>query len=259
MISLLRSEWYQIRKTLAVKIQFLVILAISVILGISETGADYLERVKSAGLDYLLYGGGSLLSSMEDAGLVIILAGLLACWIISSAFETRIIQEAICYGKSRTKVYLAKIMVYGIVSILICLVLWFAGSVPVWIKYGIGTQDVVGNLCNWKYVAGMVIAGSLAYLSIFVICGVVAFLTQKTSITMGICVIGIAFGFTIIVSVLPDSLVKLVTYTPIGLYHKVLKLDVSLGDIFKTSFISIIWIIVICMAGLWKFKKTELK
>lgn len=259
MISLLRSEWYQIRKTLAVKIQFLVILVISVILGISETGASYSDRIKSAGHNYLLYGGGSLLSSMEDAGLVIILAGLLSCWIISSAFETRTIQEAICYGKSRTKVYMAKMAVYGIVSILMCLVLWFAGSVPVWIKYGTGTQDVVGNLYNWKYMAGMVISGSIAYLSIFVICGVVAFLTQKTSVTMGICIIGIAFGFTIIVSILPDSLVKLITYTPIGLYHNVLKLDVSWSDIFKTGFISIIWIIVICMAGLWKFKKIELK
>lgn len=259
MISLLRSEWYQIRKTMTVKMQFLVVLVISLFLGISETGASYSDRVKSAGWDYLLYGGGSLLSSMEDAGLVIILVSLLACWIISSAFETRTIQEAICYGKSRTIVYLAKMAVYCIVSIAICLVVWSAGSVPIFIKYGIGTQDVVGNLCNWEYVAGMVIASGLAYLSIFVICGVVAFLTQKTSITMGICIIGISFGFTVIASVLPDSLVKLINYTPIGLYHNVLKLDVSWYDIFKTSFISIIWIIVICVSGLWKFKKTELK
>lgn len=259
MISLFRSEWYQIRKTVAVKIQFLFILAISVFLGINETGTSYYNEVKSAGWDYVLYGGGSLLSSMEDAALVILLVSLLACWIISSAFETRTIQEAICYGKSRTIVYFAKMFIYCIVSVVMCLLVWFAGSIPVCIKYGIGTQDVVGNLCNLGYLAGMVIAGSFAYLSIFVICGVIAFLTQKTSITMGVCIIGIALGFTVVAAVLPDSLTKLINYTPVGLYHNVLKLDVSWNDIFKTSFISIIWIIVIFMAGLWKFKKTELK
>lgn len=259
MMGLFRSEVYQIRKTLAVKMLFLFILLTSVFLGIRESGASYATEIKEAGWDYLLYGGGSLLSSMEDYSLVVLLASLLAGWMVSSAFETRTIQEAVCYGKSRTKVYLVKVVTYLITSFLMCLVVWTGGSIFIFIKNGIGTQEVVGNLCQWNYIAGMLFAGILAYLSIFVICGVIAFITQKTSITMGICIIGIAFGFNIITALLPESLLKIVNYTPAGLYRQVLKMDVSFNDIIRTSCISAAWIVAICAAGLWKFKRTELK
>ena len=105
----------------------------------------------------------------------------------------------------------------------------------------------------------MLFAGSLAYLSIFAICAVIAITTQKTSITMGICIISITFGFTIITKALPESLSGMLNYTPVGLSGQVLKLDVSWNDIIKTSLTSIAWIIGISTAGLLKFQKTELK
>ncbi len=259
MLSLFRSEWYQIRKTLTVKLLFLFILFTSIALGIRETSESYAAEVKEAGWNDLLYGGGSLLSSLKDYSLVILIASLLAGWMVSSSFETRIIQEAVCYGKSRTKIYTVKMLMYFIVSLMTCLVLWIVGSLFVFLKYGIGTQEVVGNLCHWNYIAGMLFAGSLAYLSIFAICGVIAFLTQKTSITLGICIIAIAVGFNIIIGILPEPLLKIIDYTPVGLCRQVLKLDVSWEDIIRTSCISIVWTVAICIAGLFKFKKAELK
>ncbi len=259
MMGLFRSEVYQIRKTLAVKMLFLFVLFTSVFIGIRETGANYTAEIKESGWDDLLYGGGSLLSSMKDYSLAILLASLLAGWILASSFETRTIQEAVSYGKSRTKVYLVKIITYFIVSLLICLVLWTGQNIFIFIKNGKGTQEVVGNLSQWGYIAGMVFAGSLAYFSIFAICGVVAFITQKTSVTMGIGIIGIAIGFNIITSVMPEPLLKIISYTPAGLCQQVLELNVSYSDIIKTSCISVVWIIAICAAGLWKFKRAELK
>lgn len=259
MLSLFRSEWYQIRKTLAVKLLFLFVLVTSIFLGIRETSESYAAEIMEAGWFDMLYGGGSLLSSLQDYSLVILIASLLAGWMISSAFETRTIQEAICCGKSRTKVYIVKMSMYFIASLAICLVLWITGSMFVFFKYGIGTQETVGNLCHWNYIIGMVFSGSLSYLSIFAICGVIAFWTQKTSVTIGVCIIAIAIGFNILISILPEPLLKIINYTPAGLCHQVLKFDVSWNDIIITSVVSIIWTIAICAAGLWKFKKNELK
>ena len=69
----------------------------------------------------------------------------------------------------------------------------------------------------------------------------------------------ILFGGSLLSSILPDSLQKYVSYTPLGLYQTVLKLDVTGMDVLKTSVISLVWIVVICGIGLWKFRKTELK
>lgn len=259
MFSLFRSEFYQIRKTFVIKMLFLFVLLVSVFLGIQKTSESYLAEFEEIGWGYLNYGGGSMLSSMEDSALIILLASLLAGWMLSQAFENRTVQDAISYGKSRTKVYLVKMLMYFFISILICLTIWIAGNIFVFIKNGIGTQEITGNLCHWNYLIGVVFACSLAYTSIFAICGVIAVITQKTSITMGICIIGIAVGFTVISRLLPESLSGIINYTPAGLYNQVLKLDVKFSDIIKTTLISIAWIIAICTAGLWKFKKIELK
>lgn len=259
MFSLFRSELFQIRKNLAVKILFLFVIITSVFLGIQEASDSYAAEYKEIGRDYINYGSGNLLSSMNDYPLATLLASLLAGWMVSQSFENRTIQEAVSYGKSRTKIYIVKIIMYFIVSIFTCLAMWTAGSIFVFMKNGIGTQEITGNLCRWDYLFGMVFAESLAYLSIFAICGVIAIITKKTSITIGICIIGITLGFTIITRALPESLSCVLNYTPVCLSGQVLKLDVSWNDIIKTSLASIVWIIGISTAGLLKFQKTELK
>jgi len=259
MLSLFRSELYQIRKTLAVKLLFLVITIVSVIMGIRETSAGYIKEIQEIGQDYILYLGGNLSGSMGDYAMAVLLAGLLAAWIISSGFENRTIQEAASYGRSRTRIYWVKMSVYIMASVLICLVYWFVTCIPLFIKNGTGTEDIVKNLCHPGYISGMLVSCILAYISVFAICGVIAFMVQKASITIGICIIGISLGFTLIRGVLPESLVKIINYTPAGLFERVLKLDLSWSDIIVTSCVSIAWIIITGVAGLYKFKTTELK
>lgn len=259
MLSLLRSEWYQVRKALSVKITFGIILIVSVIYGFNMTNENYFETYKTLDQEYLLFGGGSLSSSMSDGGASLIFASLFAGWLIGAAFENRTIQEAISYGKSRTKVYWAKMLTFLCIVTGLCLVYWFGCSMTAFLKYGLGTPEVVGNLCNIEYIVGMVFAGILAYISLFAICGLIGFLNRKAGATMGICFVSILFCGNLLTLIVPESIKKIINYTPLGLYNQVLKRDVQWGDICRTSCVSLIWIAVICSIGLWKFKKTELK
>lgn len=118
MLSLLRSEWYQVRKMLSVKITFAITLIASVIFGFR----------------------------MTDGAACLLLASLFAGWLISAAFENRTIQEAISYGKSRTKVYCAKMSLFVLVVNGLCLVYWFGSSMAAFVKYGLGTREIAGNL-----------------------------------------------------------------------------------------------------------------
>ncbi len=53
MFSLFRSELYQIRKNLAVKILFLFVIITSVFLGIQEASDSYDAEYKEIGRDYI--------------------------------------------------------------------------------------------------------------------------------------------------------------------------------------------------------------
>lgn len=123
-----------------------------------------------------------------------LLASLFAGWMISGSFENRVIQESISYGKKRSTVYLAKMLMYSMVVTVLCLIYWCVTALPAGFRNGLGTAEICGNLTQVPYIIGMVAAGSAAYISLFTICGIIAFFTRKTGTTMGICFVGILFG-----------------------------------------------------------------
>lgn len=259
MLSLLRSEWYQVRKALSVKIAFVITLFFSLPFGFDVIEEEYFAENYTSDQRYLLFGGGFLSNHMQDGAACLLIASLFAGWLIGSAFENRTIQNAVSYGKGRAKVFLAKMISFIVVVTGLCLAYWFGGSFPAFLKNGLGTPEVVGNLCHIEYIAGMVFAGILAYSSLFAICGVVGFWCQKSGITMGLCFVGILFGGNMLASIAPDHILKVINYTPLGLYKQVLDLHVSWMDMIKTGCISMVWFAVICGIGLWSFKKSELK
>lgn len=259
MLSLLRSEWYQVRKALSVKIAFGIILIASIIFGIKFIDPAYAETLQMLNERYIIYGGGSLCSTMQDGAMALLLASLFAGWLISSGFEHRVIQESISYGRKRLTVYSAKMLTYLLVVTGLCLVYWLAVSMPAFLKNGLGTQEVCGNLCQVSYIIGMMFAALLAYISLFAFCGVIAFWNRKVGVTMGICFVGILFGGNLLASIASEGVRAVISYTPLGLYNRVLKLDVSWSDIWLTAGISLIWIGIISMVGYLKFRKTELK
>lgn len=259
MLSLLRCEWYQVRKSLSLKIVAIIIVIASVIFGMKFRDASYAPELKALDEMYILYGGGSICGSMGDSAMALLLASLFAGWMIGGSFENRIIQESISYGKKRSNVYLAKMLLYSIVVTVLCLIYWCVTALPAGFKNGLGAADVCGNLSQVPYIIGMVAAGSVAYISLFTICGIIAFFTQKTGTTMAICFVGILFGGNLLTSVLSEDIIKIINYTPLGLYHHVLKLDVTWGDICQTIGISLIWIILLWAVGYLKFQKAELK
>ncbi|MDE6744278.1 MAG: ABC transporter permease [Lachnospiraceae bacterium] len=259
MLSLLRCEWYQVRKSLSLKITVIILVVASVIFGCKITDAANISNIKAWDQMYLLYFGGGVYSAMSDGAMALLVASLFAGWMIGGSFENRMIQESISYGKKRSSVYLAKMLMYSIVVIMLCLIYWCFTALPAGLKNGLGTADICGNLVQIHYIIGMVAAGSMAYISVITICGVIAFFVRKTGATMGICFVGILFGGNLLASILSEDIIKIVNYTPLGLYRHVLKLDVTLFDICQTVMISLFWIILFWTIGYLKFQKTELK
>ncbi len=259
MLSLLRCEWYQVRKSLPLKIVVIITVVASAVFGLKYTDPANLPGIKALNKMYDLYFGGSICGTMGDSAMALLLASLFAGWMIGGSFENRIIQESISYGKKRSTVYLAKMLMYSIVVTVLCLIYWCVTAFPAGFKNGLGTADICGNLTQIPYIIGMVAAGSMAYISLFAICGIIAFFVRKTGTTMGICFVGILFGGNLLASILSEDIVRIVNYTPLGLYRHVLKLDVTWSDICQTIGISLVWIILFGTIGYLKFRKTELK
>lgn len=130
MLSLLRSEWYQVRKSLSLKITFGIVLAASVMFGIKLTDTANLSEYRKMNLVYTLYGGGAICNHMSDGAMALLLASLFAGWMIGGSFENRVIQESISYGKKRSTVYLAKMFMYSLVVTALCLVYWCVTTLP---------------------------------------------------------------------------------------------------------------------------------
>lgn len=259
MLSLLRCEWYQVRKSLYFKITVIILAATSVIFGYDIIDAANISNLKTWDEMHFLYFGGGVYNAMMDGALALLVASLFAGWMIGGSFENRVIQESISYGKKRSSVYLAKMLMYSIVVIVLCLIYWCFRALPAGLQNGLGTADVCGNLVQVPYIIGMVAAGSVAYISVITICGIIAFFVRKTGATMGICFVGILFGGNLLASILSEDIIKIINYTPLGLYRHVLKLDVTWSDICRTVVISLFWIILFWTIGYLKFKKTELK
>lgn len=207
----------------------------------------------------ILYWGSAICVWMCDGAMGLLLASLFAGWMIGGSFENRVIQEAISYGKKRSTVYLAKMFMYSLVMIVLCLLYWCASAAPAGIRNGMGTEEICGNLCHVPYMIGMVAAGSLAYISLFMVCGVIAFCVRKTGTTMGICFVCILAGGNLLASVVPENIAEIIRYTPLALYTHVTKTDVTWYDIGQTAGISLLWIIGLGAVGYYIFQKAELK
>lgn len=73
------------------------------------------------------------------------------------------------------------------------------------------------------------------------------------------CFVAVLFGGNLLASIVSDRVLQVINFTPFGLYKQVLKMDVEWADIWRTCGISLVWIVIICGIGLWRFQKTELK
>lgn len=259
MLSLLRSELYQLTKMLSIKLSILMILVVSIVFGFRMIDESNFETLNTLGERYVLYGGGSLCSMISDSAGVLLLASLFAGWVISRGFENRVVQESVSFGKQRGTVYLAKMLMYFLVTALCSMIYWLGTSIPAFIRNGLGTPEVCGSLCQPVYIAGMTLAAIMAYISLYSVCGVIAFWSRKVGITMGICFAAILFGGNLLAAILPEGIMKWIRYTPLGLYGLVTKLDVTGADIGLTIGISLLWTGLICGIGYLGFRRAELK
>lgn len=254
MISLLRGEWFQVRKAFSVKITFIITIIYCIFAEV-----DALDYYRTENMQDMLTMGGITCNLMADTAMCFVYASMFAGLMIGSAFENRTIQGEICSGKKRHNVYMAKVLMYILVVAVMDLACWLSGGLFIYGKYGIGTPELIGNLSKPEYLIGVIAAGLLAYMSMTAVCGMLGFLIRRTGAVMGVCFSIIAFGGTMMVNILPDKAAKYIKYTPLYLPQNVLKYDVVWRDILKTSVISLIWIVVILGFGMWRFCKAELK
>lgn len=254
MLSLLRSECFQARKAFSIKITFIITIILGIFMQINT-----LDYYKSENMQEQLTVGGNMCSTMEDTAMCMVYACMFAGLMIGGAFENRTIQGEICSGKKRFNVFMAKMLMYMIVVGVMDLAYWFSGQGIIYCKYGMGTPRLIGHLSNPVYLAGMVAAALLAYMSMTAICGMLGFLIRRTGAIMGVCFSLIMFGGTMLIKFLPDNAVKYVKYTPLHLPQNVLKYDIVWNDILKTGLISLVWIVIILGFGIWRFHKAELK
>lgn len=262
MFSLLRSECYQVKKSFAVRITVVVLTVASFIMSFEMLSSDYAEFYEMEGMTEKLYGAGSVMGTMSDSAMGLLIASLFSGFLISAAFENRIVQEAVSYGKTREKVFFAKMLAYLAASTLTIVLYWFVGSIGAFMKNGFGTEDTVGSLCHVDIFLGMLAAEILAYCSLYVICGVVGFICKRSGVTIGICLIAILVGgnlLAMLMSSMPENVQNIISYTPLQLNQHVLKTDVNWNDIISTGLISLLWIAAVCGIGIYHFKRDELK
>jgi len=254
MFSMIRSEWYQARKSFAVWLVFILTIVITIMLQYSTI--EYYREHSQAGLTF----GGNMCSTMQDTAMCLLYASLFSGLMIGGSFENRTIQGAIASGKKRTYVYLSKMFLFLAVFAVQSLAYWLSGSVMVSsLQYGFGTEELVGNLCKPAYLIGMVAACLLADTSLATICGLVGFLVRKPGVIIATCMVVILVGGNFLATVLPESILQYLSYTPLRLMQNVLKYDLTWRDIGMTSLLSILWIVAVLGVGIWKFRRTELK
>ena len=93
MLSLLRCEWYQVRKSLPLKIVVIITVIASAVFGFKLTDPANVSEIKALDRMYDLYFGGSICGIMGDSAMALLLASLFAGWMISGSFENRVIQD----------------------------------------------------------------------------------------------------------------------------------------------------------------------
>lgn len=254
MLSLMRGEWYQARKSFAVRL----VLVCTIIVGVWFERMAQEYYIANNQLEYATVGG-CLCSMMQDTAMCLLYASVFAGLMIGGAFENRTIQSEICSGKKRTYVYLAKMVMYLLVVTVLSLAYWFSGAVVIGLRYGLGTSELIGNLSKPEYLVGMVIACVLANMSLSAICGMIGFMIRKTGVVMGVCFALILAGGNLLAALLPENVSKYFEYTPFRLAYRVLKYDLTWGEIGTTCLFSLLWIGFILGFGIWRFQRTELK
>lgn len=265
MYNLICADLYKFRKTITVKVLF-IITAVSALL---VTFMAYF--IQQGDLKSSISGMGFLFSDMS---MISILGAVIAGTFISGDFDNKIIHDAVANGNSRGTVIISKtltffgavafIIVPYVISVIIAII---SGS-----RFSTGSQTAgFLNLLISSSGSGLS-APEVLKLIVIIITLVIVYAAQLSvcvPLAIGfrkpILIVAIYYGFQFLCGqlvTLKDSspaLYDIFSLTPYGGVNYSLTLNSGAGDILKAISVSIIFIIAMISVTYLTFRKTEIK
>ena len=265
MYNLISADLFKLRKSMAIKILFGITTISSIIMAVIA----YL--IPQGNIDASMTGIGFLFS---DIDVISILGAVLAGVFICGDFDDKTIHDAIANGYSRETVIVSKAVVFCCAvafllipyAIIICISL-STGSKFDMGKVSVGFLHILTSEAGitfstpeiWKFLAVMLTL-MIIYAAQLSVCVPLAFTLKKP-----VLVVPIYYGFTIFCAQLVGLRGKSALFdgifacTPFGGNYTFITLDSGLGDILKSIFVSLIFIIVMLVVTYSSFRKSEIK
>lgn len=264
MINMIKADLYKMRKSITMKVVFLITLICSILMALmSYFIADGSLSDTYSGITFLF----------ADANMTSILGSVLAAVFICSDFENKVISTEISSGTSRFTIIIGKIISYfiAIVVIMIPYAIVSIGGVISGNEFSMGQgvgflnllQSGQSSSLSANDILKLILVALVlivVYLGQFIVCVPIAFKVKKPVI-----VVAVYYTFTIVVAQLSnlaaksDAFNNVLSLTPYGGKYSFLTLESSGGDIVKALVVSIIFIAIIGAIAYLLFRKEEVK
>ncbi len=265
MLNLIRGEFYKLRKSISLKICFLLscICAVAIILVSHFIAIEKMSADVSASA-----------SGLTEIVIVSLLGSLMAGILICSDFETKTIHDAVTCGKGRRTVVFSKAIVYVIIIALLLLPYLIATIIGFCTKAQYSSPFVASVFIRILYdgagipispdsivkIIMISISTMLVHAARLSICIPLAFKIRKP-------VVILAFGFTfnalidLILGLFDDIPVisDVISITPFSRNFLMLTMESGAGIIVKAIISSIVFIMIMTIITAQTFQKAEIK
>ncbi|MNM71571.1 ABC-2 family transporter protein [compost metagenome] len=264
MFNLIQADLFKLRKTVAIKVLFLITTLSSLIMAVI---AYSIAKGSFDGMN----GIGFMFS---DINVISILGGVMAGIFISGDFENKIIHGSISSGNSRGAVIISKAVTFfcSIIVILIPYVVVTIVALNIGNKFNMGNvalgflhvmtidYGTVFSATEVLKLLGVIITLIIVYVAQLSICVPIALTTKKP-----VLVVGIYYGVTILVAQLSalgesNSVLKnILSVMPYGGNYTLINLNTGTEDIVKAVIVSLVFIVLMLGVTYSLFRKAEIK
>ncbi|SHH83835.1 ABC transporter permease [Clostridium intestinale] len=264
MFNLIQADLFKLRKTMAIKVLFLIATLSSLIMALI---AYSIAKGSFDGMN----GIGFMFS---DINVISILGGVMAGIFISGDFENKIIHGSISSGNNRGAVIISKAVTFfcSIIVILIPYVVVTIVALNIGNKFNMGNvalgflnvmtidYGTVFSATEVLKLLGVIITLIIVYVAQLSICVPIALTTKKP-----VLVVGIYYGVTILVAQLSalgesNSVLKnILSVMPYGGNYTLINLNTGTEDIVKAVIVSLVFIVLMLGVTYSLFRKAEIK
>lgn len=258
MFNLIKSDLFKIRKSMGVKILFIISIVAAVAMTIVSNG------IATGNMGTESMGIGSLFADIQMMSLFgSVLSGIFIC----NDFDSKTINDAISSGYSRTAIVISKTITFMIITFF--LMLPYVAAAFIALGSGIEFKAFIPSvflqiMASGKALDGAVILKSIAIMAtMFIVYASQSVMFIFFGFTFRKPAVAIAVGYimALIVAKLNsiEAVVKFMKYTPLGYEFTKFTLDAEAGVFGKGIVISVIFVVVITFITSAVFRKSEIK